>query len=80
VKNWTFDWPTEGVLVRNDALSRAMYEWILGYGIPYWYLADWWCDGCGRPQAGESPWPTGQKRCRTCGPGDGYVPCPEELR
>lgn len=43
-----------------------------------WYGIEtyWNCESCGRPQAGESPWPAGQKRCIACGPGDGYVPCP----
>lgn len=41
-----------------------------------WYTADWYCEGCGRPQMGASSWPGGAKRCRGCGPGEGYVACP----
>ena len=72
--SWTLDFKP-GCYV-NERLRRAMYEWVLCYGVPMWYMAEWYCVGCGRPQIGKSPWPWGQLRCRTCGPGDGYVQCP----
>jgi len=44
-------------------------------------VPEWYCGGCGRPQAGPSPWLAlgGARRCRTCGPGDGYARCPYGL-
>jgi len=38
----------------------------------------WYCKGCGNPQLGEPPWKGlgVTERCRPCGPGRGYVPCP----
>jgi len=36
----------------------------------------WWtCAGCGRPQAGDAPFPDSPGRCPECGPGDNFAPC-----
>jgi hypothetical protein len=72
--SWTHDFNPNAYV--NERLRRAMWKWVLCYGVPMWYHADWWCAGCGRPQAGKSPWPSGVARCRACGPGEGFVPCP----
>jgi len=59
-----------------NAIDRAWFVNLFGGGAWGGY---WYCVGCGNPQLGDPPWGKVfgvRDRCRPCGPGRGYVPCP----
>lgn len=59
---------------RNAEFARVIGDARFGGG--WGWKPDWFCEVCGGPQAGASPWEGGQRRCRQCGPGEGFAPCP----
>lgn len=59
-------------ILANAAIDDTMRMWG--------FAPEWYCSGCGAAMIGKSPWPRGERRCRKCGPGDNYAPCPATHR